>query len=189
MPAWSLSSNYLCQRSKFISRIAHAGASKTSWPPPLHAESSEYRAPGIRDGARMWPCGHRYFRSPTEPYWGYGWPIRLSASDSSIPFPCQKFNSRPLLDVLAQAARGGLSDVSERIYPEQNGLAQQTGFVGPSMRLHHLKRYSLRNKMIEISDFPRGSIAASRAKTNTLAEWRTKRIRTVIGSGRRSEAA
>ncbi|KAM3452439.1 hypothetical protein NHJ6243_009371 [Beauveria neobassiana] len=78
------------------------------------------------------------------------------------------YTGRPLLDVLAQAARGGLLNVSERSYPEQTGW---------------------RSKRISISDFPRGSIAASKAKTNTLAEWRTKRIRTVIGSCRRSEAA
>ncbi|KAM3473516.1 hypothetical protein MY8738_008353 [Beauveria namnaoensis] len=60
--------------------------------------------------------------------------------------------------------------------------------VGPSMRLHHLKRYSLRNKMMAISEFLVAASLRAKPKRIPLRNG-AKRIRTVIGSGRRSEAA
>ncbi|KAM3539303.1 hypothetical protein ARSEF1564_007799 [Beauveria bassiana] len=67
MPAWSLSSNYFCQRSKFISRIAHAGASKTSWPPLYMQNHPSTGLPGSETGHGCGPVDTGTFGLPLSP--------------------------------------------------------------------------------------------------------------------------
>ncbi|KAM3447628.1 hypothetical protein MY3296_008568 [Beauveria thailandica] len=108
--------------------------------------------------------------------------LRLSASDSSIPL-MSKVNGYPFLDVWRKK-----QGVACRMCPSAAILSKRAGAAKRVCVQAYVQSDTPKKQNDSNFRFPHGSIAASK-QTNTLAHGATKRIRIVIGSGRRSEAA
>ncbi|KAM3550928.1 hypothetical protein MY1884_008000 [Beauveria asiatica] len=145
--------------------------------------------------------------------------LRLSASDSSIPLMSKVNGKWDGQSCITPYGRSGGTELdsgnfvtgypfldvwrkkqgvacrmcpSAAILSKRAGAAKRVSVLCSSKKPASVQAYVQSDRPKKQNDsnfrFPHGSIAASK-QTNTLAHGATKRIRIVIGSGRRSEAA